>query len=384
MLSICVVTQQLGRIISGPGLHATNLVGSLAADGHRVTVVAPAGQRPPGDLPYRFVEVPRPWPAGSQARWISLSMSFGRALQRLEREERFDLVHFTDAREALFCPARAPRLGNVNDTYSALIEPLACYRRNFNDGLTRWLYYHLVHRAEARILPRLEAVLANSRFTAGAIQTQYHLNPQRLHVCFKGLDAEAYQSSREKRRALPPHPPRVLFVGTNLQRKGLPDLIRAAPRVLAVYPECEFWVVGRDPAGERMRDLCNRQGVERAFRFLGWKSQAELLEIYTQADVFAMPSLTEAFGMVFLEAMAAGLAVVGSAVGGIPEIIKDGENGLLVPAQDPEALAQALLRLLVEAGLRDRLCQAGLETARNFSVARMMEHTYRIYQSILL
>ncbi len=383
MLSICVVAQQVGRVFSGPGVHAGNLVRSLAADGHRVTVVAPLDQRPPGELPYRFVAVARPLLAGNQARWVSLSLAFGRALRRLEQSERFDLVHFTDGREALFSPAKAPRLGNVNDTYSAELHSLAYYRRHYGDWLARWLYYNFVHLAERRILPRLQAVLANSRYTAGVLAAQYPLDPARLHVCYKSVDAAFYAPALARRASLPPHPPRVLFVGGNFQRKGLPDMVRAAPRVLKTLPGCEFWIAGKDASQPAMVKLCQEQGVEGAFRFLGWKSQAELVELYAQADVFAMPSLTEAFGVVFLEAMAAGVPVVGTRVGGVPEIIQDGQNGLLVPPEDPPALAEALLAALCDPGRQAGLRQAGVETARAFSVGRMMEETYRIYDGVI-
>ena len=382
MLSVCVVTQQLGRIISGPGLHASNLARCLAAGGHAVTVIAPEDQRPPGALPYHFVDVPRPLFSSSQARWISLSLAFGRALKRLETETSFDLVHFTDGREALFCSSRAPRVGNANDTYSAQIESLGYYRRRYRDWGVRWLYYHFVHLCESRVYPRLDAVLANSHYTAEVISRQYHIDPARLHVIYKSVDASFFTPALEKRSQARVHPPVVLYVGGNMQRKGVPDLIRAAPAVLKIIPECQFWITGKDPAEPAMQALCRQHGVADAFHFMGWKSQAELVDLYALASVFAMPSLTEAFGVVYLEAMAAGVPVVGTNVGGIPEIISDRQNGRLVPAQDPPTLAQALLDILQDPKEQEHLRRAGLETVRQFSVERMMSRTYEIYASL--
>jgi glycosyltransferase involved in cell wall biosynthesis len=113
------------------------------------------------------------------------------------------------------------------------------------------------------------------------------------------------------------------------------------------------------------------------------QSQDELLNLYAQADIFVMPSLTEAFGVVFLEAMAAGLPVIGTRVGGIPEIIEDGHNGMLVEADNMKGLVEAIVLLLGNQNLRENFRQAGLATAWRFDISRMMQCTYEVYRSIL-
>jgi glycosyltransferase involved in cell wall biosynthesis len=167
-----------------------------------------------------------------------------------------------------------------------------------------------------------------------------------------------------------------------MQRKGLPVLIRAAPYILASLPKTEFWVVGEDHCIPRMKELCRAEGVEHAFRFWGWRSGSDLLKLYSQVDVLAMPSLVEAFGVVFLEAMACGIPVVGTYAGGIPEIIKDGYNGLLVSPGDNLQLAQVIIRLLQDDELRAHLAKGGIETAYQFSVQRMMQCTYEVYKKL--
>jgi len=96
-----------------------------------------------------------------------------------------------------------------------------------------------------------------------------------------------------------------------------------------------------------------------------------------------MPSLTEALGVTFLEAMAAGVPVIGTNVGGIPEIIQDGINGLLVPVKSPCSITDAINQLLADAQLRERLVQSAFSTLNNFSVEKMMECTRSLYQEIL-
>lgn len=381
-LHICVLTQQLARVLSGPGLHARNLINHLLADGHRVSVIAPESECPPGELPYRFVGTPSPV-LKSQARWVPLALYFGRALARLAQWERFDIVHFTDARESLMCPANLISVGNINDTYAAELQPLRYYRAYYADWMARWTYYRVVRSVERIALRRLHAVVANSDYTANIIRKRYGIPDRRLHVCHKSVEATRFAPALEMRAQVEPHPPRVLFVGGNMQRKGLPTLIEAASHIIRTMPNAEFWVAGHDAVQPKMEALCHRHGVRAAFRFLGLQSQDELPKLYAQCDVFAMPSLIEAFGVVFLEAMAAGLPVVGTCVGGITEIVRDDENGLLVQPNDAPALASAIARLLTDDELRQRLARAGVVTAHSFSVERMMTCTYDVYRAAL-
>lgn len=382
-LVICVVTQQLAQIISGIGLHTHNLIHHLVAAGHQVYVVAPWDQRPTGSLPFRFLGVPRSLFSRSQARWFTLSWHFRCVLTRIQREVGLDLIHFTDAREALFMRRGTPAIGNINDVYAADVQSLAYYRTHYTDWLARWTYYRMVHLCERIALRRLDAVVANSYYTAGVIQARYSIPPERLYVCHKSIEPSSYAAAHSLRQSVVRHRPCLLFVGGNMQRKGLPTLIRAASQVLAALPDALFLVVGRDAAQPQMLALCHQEGVAAHFQFLGLKSQAELVHYYARADVFVMPSLIEAFGVVFLEAMAAGVPVVATRVGGIVEIIDDEQNGLLVEPDAPDQLAQALIRLLRDPVLQERLRQAGLATVRRFTVEQMMHCTYRVYQDVV-
>lgn len=381
-LHICVVTQQLARVRSGPGLHARNLINHLVRDGHRVSVIAPLSERPEGKLSYSFIGIPGTR-IRSHARWIPLAIEFSRALARLVHQETPDLVQFTDARESLFCSADIPLIGHVNDSYSAELWTLKEYRKHYNDGIQRWAYYHAMHVLERLAFRKLDAIVANSHYTAKVIRESYAIPKTRVYVCYKSVEAQLFAPAIQMRAALPPHPPRVLFIGGNMQRKGLPTLIEAAPIILRAIPNVEFWIVGLDPAQSSMEILCTRKGVRHAFHFLGWQSQENLPSLMAQCNLFTMPSLIEAFGVALLEAMASGLPVVATHVGGIVEIVRDGENGLLVPPNAPTQLAEAIIRLLENPALCSQLASAGLATARAFGVAQMMACTYTIYREAL-
>lgn len=157
---------------------------------------------------------------------------------------------------------------------------------------------------------------------------------------------------------------RVLFVGRLVERKGVAGLVEAVGRLPAAL-DARLEIVGDGPERPKLETLIREKGLADRVVLRGRVSGAALGEAYAAADVVALPSIvdsrsdTEGLGVVLLEAMSYGVAVVGSRVGGIPDIIVDGETGLLVAPGDPTALAEALRRLAEDRGLAARLGTAG-------------------------
>jgi len=144
----------------------------------------------------------------------------------------------------------------------------------------------------------------------------------------------------------------VLFVGRLARKKGVEYLIRAFPDVLARHPDARLLVVGDGPCRGELEALSSQMRLEDRVRFAGAQPPASLPRFYRSSRLFVGPSVvtrsgdTEAFGLVFAEAMAAGCPVVGTAVGGIPEVVISGRTGLVVEPKSPAALASAINRLL--------------------------------------
>jgi glycosyltransferase involved in cell wall biosynthesis len=383
-MRICVVTQQFKDVYSGVGLYTKHLIKYLISQGHSLTVIVPETQENKDRLPIRLITVTEPRFLRSQARWIRLSLRFSKAIRKLEAEEEFDIVHFTDARDSYFCKVSSHVVANINDTYSADLRRIGFYRSNYIDWFPRWVYYRFVNFIERRKLPLLDGIIANSHFTHRIIETSYPDIKDRLFMCYKSVDIERYKHIAAKRltEEISSDNKRILFMGGNMQRKGILTLIKAAPLVKIAIPDVDFVIAGQDKFIQRYKRLCEDLGVLNNFSFLGWVSQDDLLYLYESASVFVMPSITEALGVVFLEAMAAALPVVGTDVGGIPEIISHGQNGMLVPKNEPEKLAQAILLILNYPKLSHVLAINGLHTVEKFSIMRMMECTNKIYSVV--
>jgi glycosyltransferase involved in cell wall biosynthesis len=171
---------------------------------------------------------------------------------------------------------------------------------------------------------------------------------------------------------------RIIVVGSLRPEEGHDVLIDAAPAVLRRYPQAHFDLVGGGPELASLAARAAFRGVGSAFTFLGARDDVPAL--LAAADVFVLPSRTEPFPNVLAEAMAAGLPIVASAVGGVPEVIDNGRNGLLVPAGDAGALADRLCRVLDDPALRTRLGSAARADAEaRYSFDRMVEAFEAIY-----
>lgn len=186
-----------------------------------------------------------------------------------------------------------------------------------------------------------------------------------------------------------PHAPTLLYVG-RLERssawKGYDVLVEAFARVRRQFPGARLRLVGEGDARGDIAELARRYGVAEAVELPGGLIGDDLVAAYQEADLVVLPSLTsaESFGMVLVEAMACGTPVIGSRVGGIPYVIEDGVNGLLVPPGDVEALAQACQRVLGTPSLAADLARQGLHAARTrFAWSDGMSRTLDLFRANL-
>jgi starch synthase len=215
------------------------------------------------------------------------------------------------------------------------------------------------------------AVVAVSDGMRGDVLAAYPaVPPERIRVIRNGIDTREYAPDPGtdvlSRYGLDPLLPIVLFVGRITRQKGLPVLLRAAARLA---PEAQLVLcAGQPDTPELATEVADLVANLRATRSrVIWIPEMlpkrDVIQLLSHATAFACPSLYEPLGIVNLEAMACGTAVVGSRVGGIPEVVADGETGLLVPPDDPAALAAALNALVSEPGRAAAMGRAGRKRA---------------------
>jgi starch synthase len=258
--------------------------------------------------------------------------------------------------------------------------------------------YRLSSWAERTAYEAADAVIAVSRASKIDVLASYPaVDADRVHVVHNGVDTDFYRPDPDTdvvdRLGLDPDRPAVVFVGRITRQKGVPHLLRAALRfdaaaqvvLLASSPDTPELAAETEAAIERLRT--ERTGVVWVPEMM---SREDVRQVLTHATVFVCPSIYEPLGIVNLEAMACETAVVASDVGGIPEVVADGETGLLVPydASDPESfergLAEAVDAVIADPARAAALGRAGRDRAvREFSWSAVAGRTLEIYESLL-
>jgi glycosyltransferase involved in cell wall biosynthesis len=164
-------------------------------------------------------------------------------------------------------------------------------------------------------------------------------------------------------------PPRLLFVGRLAVEKGLPDLLQALYLGRHQNLSLDLTIIGDGPERANLGTLVDRYGLQKWVHFEGYIPAGDTLwQFYNQADIFILPALSEAQGKVLIEAMAAGLPIIATRVGGIPSVIQHGHNGLLVEPHLPLGILAALQNLLGDPALRQRLVSNAFASARGYTI----------------
>ena len=279
------------------------------------------------------------------------------------------------------------------------LEPLRPWKREqLGRGydLSRWI--------EKTALEMADAVIAVSRSTRDDILRLFDVDPARVVVIPNGIDTEEYRPINEPETiaglGIDPDRPYVLFVGRITRQKGLYYLLQAIPhfdpklQVVLCAGDADTLIMQRETE-EIVRELQSRRsGIVWIPKML---PRATTIALYSHAAIFCCPSIYEPFGIINLEAMACGTPVVGSATGGIREVVVDGETGLLVdpqlspePPHDPSApakfereLAHAINRLINDPELLQRMGQAGRERVeQHYSWRSIAQQTYDLYHRL--
>jgi len=290
------------------------------------------------------------------------------------RRERFDVVHTHDLWSNLM---------GVPAARMARVPAIISSRRD----LAHFDWYLTGRRVWLRRIQNLsDVVLTNATTIREGLIAEDHFNPTKVRVVHNGVDVERFAGAAGDRERLFPGTAEgklVALIGNmHSDVKGHPWLIAAAPAIVREFPQTRFVFAGD---GEQRKDFEQQVadlGHQENFIFLGRRS--DIPEILACCDMAVLPSKAEGLPNAILEYLSTGLATVASNVGGNVEIIKDGETGLLVPPQDSEALATALLRLLRHPDLASRLARNGHEYVRqNFSFERLIADTDKLYTEIL-
>lgn len=226
----------------------------------------------------------------------------------------------------------------------------------------------LIQRASDHIVTVSKAVAENA--------SGFGVNRELISVVPNGVDPEKFSPPTTY-----PAEKRILFVGRLIKNKGPQVLLSSLPRLVEKHPDVTVRVVGTGPLEAELRSITTRLDVEEHVEFAGYvESVAKEMR---NADIFCRPSFSEGMPLTLLEAMSSGLPAVVTDVAGVPEVVTDGENGFLVPPDDPDALIKPLSTLLAEEQTKRRLgSTARRYVIENHSWDSRAERLIEIYEGV--
>lgn len=291
-------------------------------------------------------------------------------LYRILRDERVDVIQTHHIGQFLYTlvPARLLGLPIIYTEHS--------YHAFIANRRLRWL--------ARRILPFAWSVVAIGEDVRRFLSDRIGVLPERLEVVHQGLSVpdERSEEVTALRRDLGLGSSSGPVVGHVARLTAVKDqdvLLRAFARVLRVRPDARLVIVGDGELRDRLVALSTELGLGESVRFLGFRSDVE--RILLAFDLFVLSSYTEGLPISLLEAMAAGRPVVATSVGCIPDLLRNGAAGVLVPPRSPETLADAILKLLSDSSTRADYAQAGRrEVEARFSLKKMLQRYETLYR----
>ncbi|MPZ61672.1 MAG: glycosyltransferase [Propionibacteriales bacterium] len=373
-------------IYGGLARHVQALSTALAGVGHEVVVATQTTEDTPADQVVdgvRVLRVRQEPPLVPRDDLFAWTMSLDHALTRGALTAlggwRPDVVH---AHDWLVAHAAA----TVRTVYDVpLVATIHATEAGRWNGWLPEPMNRAIHSVEWWLTYLADRVICCSGYVAHECGTLFATPGPKLEVIPNGVDLATWTvSGAERARARSEwggHGPLVVFTGRLEYEKGVQTLLAAMPRLRRRHPGIRLLVAGRGSHEAALRAEARRLRLGRSIRFAGWLDDTELPPLVAAADVVAVPSLYEPFGLVALEAAAAGTPVVASQRGGLAEIIKDHETGLLVDAGSPADWADAIDRIVTEPDLGAGLAVlARAQASESFRWESVAAATVRAYE----
>ena len=369
-MKIALVSPYDWSLPGGVNRHVTHLAEQFLRAGHTVRIVAPSSRRWSHRCDYLTIigEHVIGLPASGSVAHVCLSFNLGPRVRSLLAREGFDIVHLHEPFMPLL-PFQFIRYSQATN--------VATFHATREGGSRLYAYARFIIKPWwDHIHGRIAVSRASLRMIGHYFADRYQIIPNGIDYPFFAAEVPPIPKFIDSKR-------NILFVGRQEKRKGLPYLLEAYSLLRKEMPDVRLIVVGPDGG---MRAACERYiqrtGIQDVV-FTGYVPYEELPRYYKTADVYCAPNTgQESFGVVLLEAMAAGTPIVASRIEGFADVLTDGLGGVMVPARDAQALSGALRRLLSDAGMREEMGRAGSQRARDFSWDRVGAQVIDYYERV--
>ena len=367
-MKLALVSPYDFAIPGGVNAHIEHLAREYVRLGHAVWILAPSSQpvTPLEGTSFARLGMPVPVPSGGSVARVSVSLWLFRKLRALLAREEFDVIHIHEPLTPLlpWLVLQASRTVNIG---------------TFHAFHGRSNVYPLARRPLRRWFNRLHGRIAVSPAAEGFVQRHFQAD---YRIIPNGIDVDDFARPRPPIPELDDGMVNILFVGRLEKRKGLKYLLKAYCRLKWEHPEVRLVVVGPGAPDRDSHRVLAEHAVQDVV-FAGGVSRSELPRYYQSAHVFCSPATgKESFGIVLLEAMAAGRPIVASNIEGYAAVVRDGVDGLLAAPRNDLALAEGLRTLIEDPEMRARMGQAGRLRAPEFAWDRVAGRVLDYYEDV--
>ncbi len=361
-MSLTVVHVEAGMHLYGGALQVFYLLRGLANKPVRCILVCPEGSaiaEAARDVVDKVYEMPMKG---------DLDIGFIRRLKWVLKEEQADLVHLHSRRGADVLGGLAAKWAGVKSICSRRVD-------NPESPLVARFKYRLYDQV-ITISKGIRDVLISEGVPA-----------EKVLCVHSAVDVERFDQPAEREWFIEtlelPHNCRVLAVIAQLiYRKGHRHLFAALPEVIAQHPDIQVLLFGKGPLADELQQQITAQGLSDHVRLIGFRD--DLHRVMPNLYAVVHPADMEGLGVSLLQAAAAGVPLIGTRAGGIPEIVRDGENGILVAPQEVTQLRDALLKMLADESQARAWGERGKQIAKEaFSIEAMVEGNFKVYQSLV-
>ena len=360
-MNICLTSRFSPWDIRGGGMSLAvhNIAEHLVRQNHEVTVIytKSKNQKISEKINYEIE-----W--AKQLNCMRYPLTIAKILKKVIKNKKLDVVH-GNGPEALFFP-RILKDKNIDfimsshyaDIWPFKIKEFLRFKYPFSTLPIR-IIHNMEIASERYACCNANKIIVFSKYSKRNISLKYAIKKNNIKVVYYGVDPRFFDikiNNTQKNN--------LLFCGRLVEQKGLDILLKALPNLKRHYKDLTLDVVGDGPCKKSYIQLAQKLGVEDVVNFHGYVPLPNLFQYYKKAKLFVLPSRSESFGIVLAEAMACGLPIVATNVGAIPEVVKNGETGILVKPGDSSALSIAISKLLDNPQKRKEMGRRGTKIAK--------------------
>jgi len=372
MMNICMICSEFPPLAAGGGYHVYNLSKKLVERGHEVAVITRGSWKKTyqeeidGVSVYRVRFIPS-YPFHLQPHGFFVN----RLLRSIE--SNFDIIHLHNSNIPVV-HSSSPTVVTVHGTMQGHVN-----NREALDlqSLVVKAFSRMYVSIDRKVIESANKAIAVSDACARELQDYYGIKD--VEVINNGVDTIFFIPTKEKEGK----EPYILYIGRLSPEKGLLDLIKSAKYVCQDNSEIKFVIIGRGPLERRLRKLTHNLNLNKNISFLGYVARDVLLKYYQNATIYVLPSYWEGLPTTLLEAMSCGIPTVATAVKGTSEVIANGKNGMLVPPKNPEKMAEAILSLLDNKYLREKIGESARDhVKKNYDWEIIASKIEQVYESV--